>query len=337
MFSLRKTLALGVALLCLTAPARAVELDKYLPADTVGYLSINFKQIGNSSFVKALGLDTSGEYFKKHGDEAARKVLDDLGFDPFKDLESLTFAVPGGDDKAAGLMIVKGTFDVAKFKEQGDKAVKDYTDIIKSSRAGDHTIYEVRLAEALKKVDGLDKGDLPDKDATLFMAVADEHTILSSPSKDRLTEALKKAGGKDKPALKNKAFQALLEKQSDKQALSLTALGDDLLKGPFADAPAAVKDFLEKVEAIGVGVALGDDMKLEAVISTKSADDARALAKLLNDRVNQGLTVVGLLAIGQKEWRVAQELLKTVKVKADGKTVTLKSMLDPDDIVRALK
>jgi len=303
----------------LAAPAPAAVLDKYLPEDTEVYLSISFQQMFSSGLAKKLGLDKAKDALKDAPSEIT-DVLKDLNLDPFKDIESLSVAGPGGDAPDKGLIILKGTFDVAKFKERADKALKDNSDVVKSSKVGDYVVYEVTI---------------PGQDAALFVCVADKNTILASPGKDYVADALKKIDGKAKPALKSKAFQAVLEKMSDKQALSMAAMGSALLKGQLAETPA--KEVLEKLDAVGGGLTMTDDLKLEVVFTAKSADDAKDIEKQLGDGVNNALTIVGLLAGGQKELGVVLDLLKSIKVKADGKTVSLKGLLDADAIDKILK
>jgi hypothetical protein len=293
-------------------------LDKFLPADTEVYFSLNFKEIFNSGLAKKLNLDKARDALKDV--EEVQSVLKDLGFDPFTDLETITAAGPGGDAQDKGLFIFHGVFDLDKFKAKGEEAAKSNPDILKISKSGDHTLYEVIP---------------PGGDISLWVVLPDKGTILASPGKDYILDALKKADGKEKPGLKSKEFAALLEKMSPKQSLSIAALGSALLKGQLGDTPA--KEVLEKLDAVGGGVTLSDDLKLEIVFTTKSGDDAKDVEKQLNDGVNSALTIVGLLAGGQKEFGVVLDLLKSIKVKADGKTVTVKGLLDADAIDKILK
>jgi hypothetical protein len=311
----------GLALLAaaaLASPARAAAVDKFLPADTEVYLAFNVKQTLTSGLGKKLGFEKARDALR--GLDEVESVLKDLGFDPFTDLETVIIASPGGNDQDKGLVIAHGTFDLDKFKAKGEDAAKTNPDILKISKSGDHTLYEVIL---------------PGQDMSIWVSLADKNTLLASVGKDYVLDALKRTDAKDKTALKSKEFQALLEKMSDKQTLSVAALGSALLKGQLGDTPA--KEVLEKVEALGGGLTMTDDLKIEVLFSTKTADEAKEVEKSLSDGVNNALTVVGLLAGGQKEFGVVLDLLKSVKVKADDKTVILKGMLDADAIDKILK
>jgi len=54
-------------------------------------------------------------------------ILDDLGFDPFKDLDKMDSAGPGGSDNDKGLIIIHGRFNLDKFKTKGEEAAGDFS------------------------------------------------------------------------------------------------------------------------------------------------------------------------------------------------------------------
>ncbi len=200
-----------LAALLLVVNARAGEIDAYLPEDTEVILSLNVKQFLSSGLAKKLGIDKAKDSLKEI--DIVGDVLKDLGFDPFTDLDRVIAAGPGSSDPDKGIFILRGKFDVAKFKEQGDKAIKDHGDIVKSSKVGDKVVYEVNV---------------PGQDGTLFVSLVDNSTVLVSPGKPYISDALKKVGSKDKLTLKSKQFQTILEKQNDKQIFTVVALGSAL-------------------------------------------------------------------------------------------------------------
>src|SRR5690242_3948673 len=93
--------------------ARAAELDPLVPADTESYVSFNVRQIVDAPIFKKQLLEPARQALKDL--ENVDAVLKDLGFDPFKDLDRVIVAGPGGTDTDRGLIIAYGTFDVAKF------------------------------------------------------------------------------------------------------------------------------------------------------------------------------------------------------------------------------
>src|SRR5262245_41105610 len=85
--------ALALALLLTAGPARAADADRLLPDDTEVVLGVNVRQVLDAPLVKTHALELLRNYVRSSAD--AQKVLDALGFDPFKDLHTLTAASPG--------------------------------------------------------------------------------------------------------------------------------------------------------------------------------------------------------------------------------------------------
>src|SRR4051794_9537153 len=88
--------------LALAAPQRVgaapvpTGLEKLLPADTEVVVTINLKQILGSQLLKKAGLEKWKQMLKAI--DPVNDILQDLGFDPFKDLDRVTIASPGGTD-----------------------------------------------------------------------------------------------------------------------------------------------------------------------------------------------------------------------------------------------
>ena len=124
MFDLRR-LQIGLiatTMLVLTLPARAAEVDKYLPEDTQIVLVVNTQQLLDAPLVKKHFLQALRELIKASDDVA--KDLESLGFDPLKDLTSITGAISSTGNEAKGLVILHGRFDKAKFKAKGEEAAR---------------------------------------------------------------------------------------------------------------------------------------------------------------------------------------------------------------------
>src|SRR5690348_9017765 len=112
-----------VSVLLLFVPlGRAADLDAYLPEDTESLLNINVRQLLDSQLVKKHLLDVAQEALR--GNDQLQDILTDLGFDPFKDLDRVVIASPIGTEKDRGLVIVRGRFNVAKFKAKAESVAK---------------------------------------------------------------------------------------------------------------------------------------------------------------------------------------------------------------------
>jgi hypothetical protein len=317
----------AVLVVALAGTARAGDLDKYLPADSEVVVNVNVRQLLDAPLVKMHALDLAREALK--GVDMAEDILNDLGFDPFKDLDRIIAASPGGTDRDRGLLIAHGKFDRAKFKAKAEDVIKTYGDVMKIRKVPDGTgghylVYEVNHPEA----------PMP-----FFVALPEDNTFLAAPGKDYVVDALKKIGKTEKPALKDKELQALLEKVDARQTVSVAAVGT-ALKGLLADqAPAEAIAVLDKLTAIGGGLTLGEDIKLEVVASTKDAADARDFRDGAERNLNLALLALAALSQGEKNpgIELALDVVKSLKVKAKDRIIVLKGRVSADDIEEALK
>jgi hypothetical protein len=304
----------------LAAPARAADLDPYLPEDSEAVLNVNVRQIVGSALFKKNALEQIREAIKANEEVAA--ILKDLGFDPLADLDRITIASPGGNDQDRGLIIVKGRFDLDKFKARGADAAKSDPDILKIHKVADGQGGHFILYEVI----------LPQQDNPLWVSLPEKNTLLASFGKDYVVDALKKVGKPAEVRLKDKELQALLKQVDDQQSVSLAVVGraipKDGLPGPVAEA-------LAKVEAIGGGITLGDDIKLEVVVGARTVQEARELNRTINEGVNQGLAVLALLAINDENFKPLLEVAKGVRCNVRDKAVTIKLTI-PAEVIEGL-
>src|SRR5206468_3816222 len=97
-----------LAAICLAwlAPARAADVDKYLPNDTEILVTINLRQILDSALVKKYAVEHLKTAIKSSAE--TEQVLTAIGLDPMTDVQSIALAGPGGDEPDKGLFIVRG-------------------------------------------------------------------------------------------------------------------------------------------------------------------------------------------------------------------------------------
>jgi hypothetical protein len=300
-------------------PVWAVEIDPHVPPDTEFYLSVNVRQLLESPLIKKNALQAIKEALANA--EEVNEVLKELGFDPFKDLDRVTVAGPVGKDADRGLMIVTGAFDVKKFEKRADTAAKDNADALKINKVplgggATHLVYEVSV---------------PGQDQTLYVAVANNKTILASPGKDYVVDALKAARLKKKPLLKNKGFAAVVEKMELKQAVTIAAAGKALAGLADADGlPESVREAVGNIDAVAGGLSVGRELKLELAVSTKEERTAGSVRRSASKGVALALAGLALLGEERKELNLLIEVLKTVKVAGKGKVVSVSARLTAD-------
>jgi hypothetical protein len=312
----------AVGLVAAAASARAGDVDKYLPDDTEMVVAVNVRQIVESDLFKK-NVEAAAREALKNADEIA-DALKDLGLDPFTDVDRVIAAMPSGADQDRGLVIAHGRFDLDKFRAKGEQAAKDQPDVVKIHKVtdgdgGKFTVYEVRPNVASQPV---------------FLALPDKTTVLASPGKDYVVDAMRKGSAKEKPALKNKEIQGLLEKMNDKQGVSLAIVGSALTEG----APQEVKDIFEKVDAVGGGVTITDEIKIEIAISAKDADDAKDIGESVKGDLKQVRLLLSALAFAQSnELDALLDVVNSIKISVKDKTVVVKGAVSADVIDDALK
>jgi hypothetical protein len=316
-------LGLGLAALLLAAPARAADLEKLLPNDTEVISTINVKQILDSALVKKVGLDKVKDAIKNQ--EKAQQVLDALGFDPFKDLDSITVAGPGGSDTDKGLIIVKGNFDVDKFKAVAAAAAKDHPDVIKTTKVpdglgGNYEFYEVSPSE------------LPN---SFFVSLASKHYILIAPGKDYLIDAHDKLAARKKTNLKSKEMAALLGRLDPKQSLSVALVAKALEKSPLADQEKG-KEIIDKLDDVVFGVTIDKDIDIVLGVTAKDDKAAEALDDEIRNGLNLALGAAAFVASQNKQLAPLVDVLKSIKPKTKGKTISVTVKFEGEDIEKLI-
>jgi len=312
----------AVGLFAVASSARAGDVDRYLPDDTEMVVSVNVKQIVESELFKKYVEESAREALKNN--DELQDALKDLGIDPFTDVERVIAARPSGVDKDRGLVIVHGRFDLDKFKDTAERAAKDHPDVVKVLKVSDGAggkflVYEVTPNE---------------QSAPVFITLPNKSTVLVSPGKDYVVDAMKRDAANEKPRLKNADMQGLLERMNDKQGVSVAMLGSALTEGASQE----VKDLFAKVDAVGGGVSVGDEIQIEIAVSAKDADDAKDVKDSIGAGLKQAKLLLAALAFADNpKVEALLDVANSVKVSVKDKTVLLKGAVSADVIEDAFK
>ncbi len=313
-------------------PARAADVDPYLPDDTEAVLTVNVRQILEAPFIKknaAAGLKNL------LGDALIGKHLKDLDLDPQKDLDSLVLTNSGGDPDRS-LLIVHGRFEVAKFEAKADELARSQPKSWKITKIPDGKGGQYKVLESTRWFD-LSSGRPRTKEQPAYLALLDKRVLIGSPAKDLLIDALDKAKGSKKGTLKSKELKGLLEKANGKQSIWIALLPKAVGKLIPDDDDSPVRDELDKIEAISGGITVDDEVKLELALSVKDADVAKELSTEINEGLNILLTVAALASHEKKEWQPVLDGLKTVKATCKSNTIILKGALTAEMLEKAMK
>jgi hypothetical protein len=339
----------------LAAPARAADFDKYLLDDTDAVLTVNVKQVVASPlYTKSFKQQVEG-LLKM---EPVAALLKGTDFDPLKDVERVTVVMsrscfgPDGPTKVdtpeGPLMILQGNVDAAKLKALVERAGKELPVKIKEDKIGNTAVWVVSVEEHRfgEKVTVLYYFAAPEKGVVIFASI-----------KDHMTAALEKASGKRKTQLKSKAMSELLARMDVKASASWAATGDMIfgtsqstfkkvgkeIKGGDKKECEAADEFKPEVKhhplsESGVSAAIGsvtvaDEIKGQTTLTFADADKAQTFAKQTQDGLNNGIKLLS----AQKELAPLVEAMKSVKIKAQDKSVALEGQAKAEAIDAVVK
>jgi hypothetical protein len=268
----RSSLRLAPAiLLALALPASGAEVDKYLPDDTEAVQVINIRQLLGSALMKKHAHERLEKALK--GAEEVQKVLEELGFDPLKDLDSYIQTSSGGEKLENSLYILHGKFDTAKLHARAAKLAEEMANLLQVSEVDGHKLYQVNLPIPVPQLN------------IIYIALVDEKTLVGSLSKDYILEVFDKKAGKKKTILR-KDVQELFEKFDGKQTLWMAGFRDAYLKGPikqFKEVP-GIKDIvalLEKMDHVSGGLTVTDEIKAQFTLVAGDAGEAKDISDLI--------------------------------------------------------
>jgi len=303
-------LVVPALVLILQVPARAADIDPHVPVDTKTYFAVNVRSVLSSPLIKKHALEPIKDLLKETG---ADEIFNDIGIDPLKDIDRVIVAGPGGKEVDRGLIIVLGSFNADKVKKAAE--ARDDVKTHKTPLGGGvtHAIYEYAPAG---------------QDTSLFLALANDKTIIASAGKDYVVDALKQSKQK-KVVLKDKAVQQMIERFDTKQSVSVIVPGKQLANAINEALPKGFQGALDNVEYIGGGLTVNYEVKLDLAISTKDEDSARNFRDSADKAVK--LALIGLALVeDNKALGLALEVVKSVKVGGRGKQVTLSAKLTAD-------
>ena len=295
-------LAVGSFAISYAQESRQEASKVQLPADTQALIRLNFRAMIDSPLAKKMGIEKASEIIKS---VPGGEILTEMGFDPLKDIDSITVAAPGGGDMEKGLIIVAGKFKADKLVAKANEEAKNNKDKVKIHKAGDKTIFEIII---------------PEQQVPMFMMIASNNTILASTQKEYLEKALANSGSK----LANKDFSALVEKLDPDLAISMVAVSGAF---PSKSLPEQAKAIMDGIESIGGGIGIDKDVTLKINVFTKDEDSSKKLKETMDQGMAQALGFLGLMAAQQKELTPVLEFVKSMKTSSKAKMMSLEGKL----------
>ena len=296
-------LAVGSFAISYAQESRQEASKVQLPADTQALIHLNFRAMIDSPLAKKMGIEK--EIIKALDFDI--EFIAEIGFDPLKDIDSITIAAPGGGDMEKGLIIVAGKFKADKLVAKANEEAKNNEDKVKIHKAGDKTIFE-------------SKDFFPDQQVPMFMMIASNSTILASTQKEYLEKAFANSGSK----LANKDFSALVEKLDPDLAISMVTVSSAF---PSKAIPEPYKAIIEGIDSIIGGIGIDEDVTLKINVFTKEEDSSKKLKETMDQGMAQALGFLGLMAAQEKELTPVLEFVKSMKTSSKEKMMSLEGKL----------
>lgn len=322
----RRLLAGAVLAVAVAAPVRAADADPILPAETESVVFVNVRQVIDSDVVKKFAL---GQIKQALQGNDAKKMLEDLGLDPLKDIDRVTIGQWGSAEEMNFVGAIRGKFDKAKLTEAAKKHAAAKSDELAVVKEGD--------LELFKFTPKNQQSDKP-----IYAVVADDKTIVVGSEKKVVATGVTAAKG-TKTALK-KDLATLMLKQDEKASMFMCALiegkTDGLQLPPNLNIPgvdgAKLSKQLAKMTSAAMTVRVTDEVGLEVAMGMKDTDSAEEFGETVSNLISTVKQFLPLLTGQQPQLKpLGDEVTKSLKSKVKDKEVQLLLKISADAIGKA--
>jgi len=313
------------------AQTQAID-PKHLPSDTEIVFTNNLKQILASDVVKKNkdAVEQIKAMVEKAipSDNPGVKYLKAVGFDPLKDLHTVTVTTGATSNTEAAFVVLEGNFNADKIYDTAEDASKNSGDVVKISKAGNNRIIELTP-----------KGE----NAPFFVSLAGKDTLIVAGSKVGLTDGLARVAGTKKNNLK-KEVRSLLATTNSKQSISFIATGAAIAKVMDEKTPddkrKQVDQAIEKlkgIEGFSGAVTFGKDVQFLLGVNAMDADTAKNMAK--EGQQFLGIAQLGLQLQAQNDEKLLPllDIARTLKISSEGSNLLIQGQIAPDVITDLLK
>ena len=302
----RLGLAAAFAVALAGAPAaRAAEPDKLLPSDADTVTFVNVKQLVESDVVKKYAIEQIKQAL---AGQEAKKILEEMGLDPLKDIEKVWVGSSGKDaNDMKALIIVHGKFDPDKLFKAAEAATKKDGDKFSMIKDGNTTMFKFQ----------------PDQGNPVYGTVVDDTTVIAGTDKKLIATAL----GQKKAAL-GADLGALVKKMDEKASIFAVSI----VKGKFdnvklpAQLPIDLSGFekaLPKTDTLSIVVKVTGDIKLEVTFGMKDDDAATDMGDAMAKLIDGIKGLVPLLAAAEPKAKPLVDVVKTIKSDVKKKDVVV--------------
>jgi hypothetical protein len=299
-------------------PARAVEIDKFIPPNTEAVIIINLRELLNSAVIRNYGHDkVRGEL---ESNEDAKRFFRAAGFDPLRAVHQVVIAYSAvADTRAQFLVVLHGEFDTDKIQAAFDRLANSKTGELQVIEQAGRKLYEIKRSAA---------GNKP-----FYAVVVDNNTLLVAASPEHAGASFK--GG----ARSNPELAMVLSTFGGKECVCAAAAVTEQRRQALAG-NGNLREIGPKLQYLTGFVDLTEDVKLKVSVQASDEDGAAKVKATLGRTV----PLIGMMAADKSEklGPALTELAKKVEIKKEDKnavsvslTVTPKMMKEIADSVEA--
>ncbi len=299
-----------------TSSARAADADKLLPTESDTVVYVNFEQIVKADVVKKYALDQIKQAL---AGQDAKKLLEEMGLDPMKDIEKVWVGTSGKDQTdLKALVVIHGKFDPDKLFKAAEAATKKDADKFSMIKDGNVTMFKYQ----------------PENGNPVYGTVVNETTLVAATDKALIATALKQAETAKKAPLKTELTELIkgLDEKSSVFAVSLVKGKFDAVKFP-AQSPidlSSIEKLLPKMDTMSLVVKVTTDINIEVIFGMKDEDAAAGMGDAVTKLITDIAGFVPALIAFEPKAKPLADVIKTVKSDVKKKNVTVSGKVTGD-------
>lgn len=313
---------LAVATFAVAAPVRAADVDVIWPAESQQVFRFNVRQILDSELIKKYAL---GQIKQAMEGRDAKEMLEDLGIDPLKDIDTISGGIwnndPNNPMDTHGVIALRGKFNGTKLFEQAEKAAQRDGDRVSIVNEGDTKLVKVVV------------DNLPEP---IYATMADENTIVAASDKKLVMAAVKAVDTKTKASLKPELAE-LIKVMDDKASMFYVSVSNgqvgDIPPNPIFEDTEKLKKQLEQLESTAMTLRVTGDVTMEMGMAMKTKEDAEDFNSTLEEMFGKVKAFLPFITMNAPQAKpIVDDLKNGMKTTLDGKTIKMKIKISGDSI-----
>jgi len=319
----------------IAAPSVQAQATKILPADTELVFTLNLQQMLKSEVLKTDQAKTlielaKGKINEQLDEKGVGKYLKKAGFDIYKDLSSVTVAVPGGTrNPEDGVIVIEGNFDAEKIKAAVTEASKEGGADVKVK---------------LTKIAGVEAFEVNPKDEkVMYVGVINKNTMIACASKADFAEAVARSNGTKAGTYKAEGFKNLIQTVNSKQSISFVATSKVMAKlaenNPNAgnDQAKMAMAALQQVDGFSAAITIQKNIDFQLGVNSKDAETAQKFAGMANAGILVAKLKVAEQAKQNEKLAPVVEIVNSLRANAKGPNLVLSGQITFETLEKLLQ